>query len=97
RSGWASLLGGIVGGATLGRAFSSHRHGGGVLECLPRSLAEQRVGDRPLPRGQETGGSGGRAAKKNYRAYKRSLPRTKRQRLRSLMHDFRRRPEDLEP
>jgi transposase len=35
--------------------------------------------------------------KKNYRAYQRSLSRKERKHLRSLMHDFRRRPEDLKP
>ena len=71
--------------------------GPAYLSCVPDAAAEQPVGDRSFPRGQETGRSGRCAAKKNYRAYKRGLSRKERKRLRSLMHDFRRRPEDLSP
>ena len=36
-------------------------------------------------------------SQKNYRANKRSLSKEERKQLRSRMHDFRRRPEDLKP
>src|ERR1700729_682866 len=91
------MSGGDVARATGGGGDPQHRHGSGLPGGVPNAVAQQPVGDRSLPCGQETGRSDRCASKKNYRAYKRSLSRKERKRLRSLMHDFRRRPEDLKP
>src|ERR1700674_140482 len=89
------MSGGARAGSAGGGADLLHGHGAGLFGCLPHDAAQQPIGDRSLPCGEETGRSSGRASKKNYRAYKRGLSKTERKRVRSLMHDFRRRPRDL--
>src|ERR1700733_3491329 len=91
------MSGSTLAGSAGGGANPRHGHGAGLLGRLPHDAAQQPIGDRSLPCGEETGRSGGRAAKKNYRAYQRGLSKKERKRVRSLMHDFRRRPKDLEP
>src|SRR5271170_5762685 len=91
------MSGGNVARAAGGGGDPQHGHGAGLPGRVPDTVEEQPIGDRSFPRGQKTGRGSRCASKKNYRAYKRSLSRKERKRLRSLMHDFRRRPQDLKP
>src|ERR1700678_2489040 len=89
------MSGSALAGSAGGGANPLHGYGTGLLGCLPHDAAQQSIGDRSFPCGQEIGRSGGQASKKNYRAYKKGLSKKERKRVRSLMHDFRRRPKDL--
>src|SRR5688572_24625059 len=89
------MSGSALAGATASGGDALYGHGAGLLERWQDDVAEQPVGDRPVSRRQETGRGGGHASEKNYRAYKRGLSKEQAKRVRSLMHDFRRRPADL--
>src|SRR5712692_6356174 len=91
------MSGSALAGAAASGGDALYGHGPGVLERVQDAVAEQPVGDRSVSRRQEIGRGGGHAAKKNYRAYQRGLSKEQAKRVRSLMHDFRRRPEDLKP
>src|SRR3954451_15361146 len=91
------MSGRVVTGAACRGQDPQHRHGAGVFGGVSGNAAAEPVGDRSLSCGQEAGRGGGHTAKKNYRTYKRGLNKEQAKLLRSLMHDFRRRPKDLKP